>query len=138
MIRQVFRPLRRAVRREILWCGAQQARAVGDLARDQAGVGRDRQADGHVHRFPQQVQQVIGEAQPDVELRVARDEAGHQGGEDTAAEAQRGGDAQIAARCAASVGHHALGVRQRRQHLLAGLVEGRHPARSAAPAAWCG
>ena len=85
--------------------------------------GEHGQPDRDVDGLAQQVEQMVGQPQPDGQLRVACLEPRQERGQDPAGEAQGRGDPQVAVRRAAGIGDDALGVRHRRQHLLAGLVE---------------
>ena len=65
---------------------------------------------------------MVGEAQAEVDLGVAGLELGHERREDPPAEAERCRDPQAALGRAAGIRDHALGVLERAQHVLAGVV----------------
>ena len=113
-----------AVGLQIGRCGAQEPRAVGDLADDEARVRQGRHADGSVELIRQEIEDVVGEAQAHLDLRMAGAEGGDQRGQDPPAEAERCRDPQVAARHAAGVADRGLGLLDRLEDIVAGSVEG--------------
>ena len=84
--------------------------------------GEHRHPDRAVDRLLQQVDEVVGEPQPQVDLGMQGPECGQERRQHLAAEAQRGGDPQAASRRAAGIGDRALRPLERAEHVLAGLV----------------
>ncbi len=86
--------------------------------------GEQRHPDRDVDRLLQQVEQVVGEPQADIDLGMQRLERRQQRRQDAASEAERGGDPEAASGRAAGVRDRALRPLEGAQHVLAGLVVG--------------
>lgn len=98
-----------AARRDIIGRGAKQAGAFGDHSNFQIAIGEGTQMEGEVKAFSCDVDDPVREAQADVDVGVLAFEFGDMGGDEAAANAQRGGHKERASGGLACGHHRCLG-----------------------------
>ena len=114
----------RAVPCKVVGRGAQHAVDVADLAHDQGRIGERRHADGHVDCLGEQIDEIVGQPQADVDLGMLGPEPRHQRRDHPAPQPQRRRHLERALRRRPAACHARLGPLDRVAHLQAGFVEG--------------